>query len=493
MAFLDERETVNDVGPTCVAAVKDLSRKLYDNRAKFGGFRRMFKKDVVSALTTSPVEGQIGEQRKCGANAKTQMDDAVRVLTERADNNLNEHLSDAHRELASVNLFSRSPTSQYLIVRGEALICKYHSEKEYVKSARTSYFTWIAWNNFCVEKKHFTQHTHKRDRLFSRLTRMLRVSRLTLTQESDGTWFINCDCGCRENSGVPCSCFFKIADDAGIPDEDVVHLCMVTPKFLKWWQSHYGTQSSIGDLLYEAQSQSFRDKDKGIQIPSSVARALLGPDTFTESDFPILGKETLPSDYKEAQYMLKKSSCTSLDVSNYRNSCGSTSSKSSSLFPRRVTTRSRSSLGDCLSPTDGSLYGNLSSTGDDLLRRLEQSEAPLQSERPDQHFKSADEHKMYVTFSKAMDDAKTSLLENFSMLCKHHNVKSPIMAKYQDSCVSHINSCSAALRQETEDVMKNQASNDDTSSNRTGLKFSGEESCDYVSPARQVRRKGPKG
>ena len=118
------------MGPTCVAAVKDLSRKLYDNRAKFGGFRRMFKKDVVSALTTSPVEGQIGEQRKCGANTKTQMDDAVRVLTERADNNLNKHLSDAHRELASVNLFSRSPTSQYLIFCGEALICKYHSEKK---------------------------------------------------------------------------------------------------------------------------------------------------------------------------------------------------------------------------------------------------------------------------------------------------------------------------------------------------------------------------
>ena len=492
MTFLDERETVNAVGPTCVAAVKDLSRKLYDNRAKFGGFRRMFKKDVVSALTTSPVEGQIGEQKKCGANAKTNMNESVRLLTERADRNLNERLSDAHRELASANLFSRSPTSHYLILRGEALICRYHSEKQYVKSARMSYFTWITWNNCCVDKKHCVVYKHKRGRLFSRLTHMLRVSRLTLTQESDGTWFIKCDCGGRENTGVPCSCFFKIADDADIADKDIVHLCMVTPKFLKWWHSHYGTPSPIGDLLYDAQSQSFRDKDKGIQIPSSVARALLGPDTFTDSDFPMLGKETLPSDYKEAQYMLEQSTCTSLDVSNYRSSRGSTTSQNSTLGRRTVTTRSRSSLGDCLSPT-GSLYGNMSSTGRDLLRQLEQSEAPLQCERPAQHFKSSDEHKMYVTFSKAMEDAKHSFLENYSMLSRHHNVKSSSMAKYQDSCLSHIISCSSALRQETEDVMNSPPKTNEKSSGPNGLKFSGEESCDYVSPARNVRRKGPMG
>ena len=56
--------------------------------------------------------------------------------------------------------------------------------------------------------------------------------------------------------------FFRICDNAGVPEKDIVHLCMISPKYLKWWQTHYGTPTPIGELLYAAQKQAFADKKK---------------------------------------------------------------------------------------------------------------------------------------------------------------------------------------------------------------------------------------
>ena len=89
---------------------------------------------------------------------------------------------------------------------------------------------------------------------------MLRVNHLTLTRYDDGSWFVLCDCGVREDLGVPCDCFYRIAENAGITMDEIVHICMVSPRHLKVWQTHYATSSKMGDLLYEAQEQSFLDK-----------------------------------------------------------------------------------------------------------------------------------------------------------------------------------------------------------------------------------------
>ena len=51
----------------------------------------------------------------------------------------------------------------------------------------------------------------------------------------------------------------------------IVNLCMISPKYLRCWQTDYGTESRTGELLYEAQEQYFIDKDKGIRLSKMVS------------------------------------------------------------------------------------------------------------------------------------------------------------------------------------------------------------------------------
>ena len=153
--FLNKPSTIDAVKRPCIVAVRALARKMYTNRVKFAGFSRMFLKDVVSAMTTSPVEGQIGESRKTGVNAATSLQDSMTKLVGRADRNLDERDLAAHQELALVNHASFSPTNQYLIRRGEYLVCRCHDECLPLKSAQTTSHTWITWDNSCVEMNEF--------------------------------------------------------------------------------------------------------------------------------------------------------------------------------------------------------------------------------------------------------------------------------------------------------------------------------------------------
>ena len=467
--------------------MKDLARNLYDRRTKFGGFRRMFKKDVTSALTSSPVEGQIGEQRKVGVNASTQMHDSIRKLLRRANNNLDDRHAAAHEELASLNYFSRSPTSRHLIKRGEALVCRCHAARRFVKSARVSSCVWIAWNNESVDKK------HPRHPLFLRITDILRVSRLVLTREADGSWFLRCTCGGRENLGVPCECFFKIAEDAGVPEEHIVHLCMITPKFLKLWQTHYATDHPISEALYAAQHQAFLDKDKGIRLTDIVAQYLVRTEATSDEDYPILGSNTLPSDYEEAMFMQDQSVCTASDVSEYRQQRHSGTSTSNSTVCTRRITRSRAALGDLLTTTDVETYGNLSFGAQAMQTSLDENELRSPQSRPPGHFHSKAEHDMYVQFSNQFDDSKRAFLESFNQITRHHGVDSQTMAEYSTLCLDTLTSCSENLRRRTRQLMTTSVDRDEADVPQNTLLFSGEETQTYISPTRNVRRKGPMG
>ena len=239
-------------------AVQTLVHSLYTNRVKCSAYRIMYLKDVVSAMTTSPVEGQSSRTRKIGVNACTHLDDSLKIMMCRGKRNLDKRISDAHRELASVNMSSRSPTNAYLIWRDGAFVCRYHENRVGLKSAQLLSSTWITWDNSSVERK------STRPPLYSKITQMLCVSRLGLRRDKDGAWFVKCTCGGRENVGVPCACFFIIAENAGVPEENIVHLCMISPQYLRCWQTDYGTQSKTGQLLYQAQTQAFIDKKKGI-------------------------------------------------------------------------------------------------------------------------------------------------------------------------------------------------------------------------------------
>ena len=200
--FLQLPSTVRAVGKPCVDAVKDLQLDMYTKQAKFAGYQRHYVKGATSAMTTSPAEGQILNTRKLGVNAQTPMDRSVKKSLGRVVSNYCDRHAAAQRELAYVSLSSRSPTSQYLNQRGEGLLDRYYDARKFLKSARKSEFTWLTWNNDIIDQP------EERDPLYAQITRILRVSQLTMKQDEDGSWFIRCTCGKREDLGVACDCFF---------------------------------------------------------------------------------------------------------------------------------------------------------------------------------------------------------------------------------------------------------------------------------------------
>lgn len=147
---------------------------------------------------------------------------------------------------------------------------------------------------------------------------MLRVSRLELPRDEDGAWFIKYTCGGQENVGIPCACFFWIVQNASVPKDHIVHLCMISPKHLRCWQTDYGTQSKTGELLCQAQAQCFIDKKKGIRLSKVVADHLRQAKT-QHGEFPRLGPNTLSSHYKEALFMMDWSTCTMSDIVGFCN------------------------------------------------------------------------------------------------------------------------------------------------------------------------------
>lgn len=489
--FLDLDETKKAVGVACTKAVRQLARNLYDNQVKISGYRRMFLKDVVSAMTTSPVEGQIGETRKVGVNACVQMPDAINKMVRRVDVTLDERNKNAHRELYTNNLNSRSPTSPYLIQRGEGLVCRSYELRLPLKSAQVEQQKWITWNNAAVGRK------DPRGKVYSHITKMMRVSQLRLHKDEHGSWFVQCDCGGKENLGVPCQCFFRICENAGVPEKDIVHLCMISPKYLKWWQTHYGTDTSIGKLLYTAQKQAFADKKKGIRVTNELALVLLKDESMDTPLYPQFGPNTYPTDFSEAMFMMKQAACTKQDILNYRDAQKSKGQTATPTKKQRDMTCPI--LGKPISQLDLDTHGFLSEGAQSLHAQLQANElqSPLTRKFGSATTKQGQE--MYSRFRHVFDETKNNFLQQLDQLGKHHQAQSKQMKQFERNCMAHVTALRNACDQEFQEMMSDTRSeakkgqeDSDGGANEPTMKFSGVEDS-YVSPRRHTRSRGAYG
>ena len=100
---------------------------------------------------------------------------------------------------------------------------------------------------------------------------------------------------------------------------------------------------------------------------------------------------------------------------------------------------------------------------------------------------------MYVQFSNQFDDSKRAFLESFSQITRHHGVNSQTMAEYSALCLDTLTSCSENLRRRTRQLMTTSVDRDEADVPQNTLLLSGEETQTYISPMRNVRRKGPMG
>jgi hypothetical protein len=127
---------------------------------------------------------------------------------------------------------------------------------------------------------------------------------------------VTCTCGVRGRVGVPCECFFTIANSGKIESNDIIDIGMVDVRYLKLFNAHYGEDNHLGQLLYNAQQQCFTYENEGILVSEEFAMTLIGDDDQT---YPKLGPNTTEEDFREATYVIGRTSTTRLDMEMYRN------------------------------------------------------------------------------------------------------------------------------------------------------------------------------
>ena len=156
------------------------------------------------------------------------------------------------------------------------------------------------------------------DPLYHVIPHFLRICKITLVTDPSGGKFAKCTCGEREGVGVPCNGVFKICDDAGVPDQDMVHPCMVDVRYLKLYHTHYGKEGDIAELLLTAQKEGFLNKGKETEITTELMHLLRS--TVDDTVYPLIGKNTTEDDLVEAMFAMERSTTTVMDIERVRQS-----------------------------------------------------------------------------------------------------------------------------------------------------------------------------
>ena len=168
---------------------------------------------------------------------------------------------------------------------------------------------WMVWNCNAID------HIEVPDPLMLHLPRFVRVRQLHLTSNSAGKHFVKCTCEGRTREGVPCSCFFRISDNAGVNSEDIVDLGMVDARYLRMYNSCYGEDSPNGALMYTAQRECFENERMGTLVSENTMHKLVHDD---DAEYPIMGISMTEKDFDEAKYVMSLNACTTLDLEQWR-------------------------------------------------------------------------------------------------------------------------------------------------------------------------------
>ena len=164
---------------------------------------------------------------------------------------------------------------------------------------------WFVWNWYGNDNKEMKYP------LSLYLPSFLWVRELYINEVSGEQNFVTCTCGVRGRVGVRCECSFTIADNGRIASEDIIDVGMVDVWYLKLFNAHYGEDSHLGQILYDAQQQSFAYENEGVLVSEEFAMSLIGDDNNT---YPKLGANITEEDFWEATYILGRTSTTRLDM-----------------------------------------------------------------------------------------------------------------------------------------------------------------------------------
>ena len=311
LKFLKMKTTRKVLGKKCIHAVKELQKNLQTKEAKLANYIRMGMKNCMDACTTSPVESN-NNAIKHGAfkvTSNMNIDKVTKNLMNHINSRLRKRRHKAIRQVNQVSKASRAHTKNHVIPKGQGLIDRNYDAREHGKSAQVGPNKYIV---FDFDRHDYAEIT---DTIQVYLPKFMRVRELSVDTSASGTNFVNCSCQGRKRYGVPCRCYFRIADNGLVNEEEIIDLSMIDARYLKLFNAHYGDGGKLGECLYEAQTQCFKNEHNGIQVSNNLAMKLKGS---MNAEYPILGKNTNQKEFNEAMHVLSLDCCDQFDLERYR-------------------------------------------------------------------------------------------------------------------------------------------------------------------------------
>ena len=240
-SFLRDDRTLTDLGSSCVAAIIAFAESLMDKEKYLGNHIRLYTTNCMDSETTSPVESQNSiVKEKLGVNANMDIHRSIEKITKNTNRAIHLQKEAALRALNQVNLSSRAPTKNIIIAKTQAIADHNYDERSSYKLCKIGSDKWLCW---CFESANYSDMSLE---IWpsSALPGFLRVRKI-IRKFSSSLTFLWCDCGFYDRCGVPCSHIFRLVDEMSI---NMIHV-----RHWKVYDAHYGDNTTLGQLMIQAQ------------------------------------------------------------------------------------------------------------------------------------------------------------------------------------------------------------------------------------------------
>ena len=201
------------------------------------------------------------------------------------------------RNLEQMNLSSRSPTRQYIVLRSQAIADQNYDASKKIKMCRKSSSTWYCW---CFES---TLSNDEAIWPMSALPRYRRVRHVTV--KSRGNFrFLWCDCGFYDRIGIPCPHIFRVVGEMSL---NMFHI-----RHWRYYEAYYNDPTHLGQQLVQAQKEHFDNEGMGVRLMKEQVEKIThesGDDeSSTIDDNIIRASNTTLNDWADAKFVITK--CT---------------------------------------------------------------------------------------------------------------------------------------------------------------------------------------
>ena len=274
LEFLSRKETVDDLGEECIAAVKKLQSQLRTKEFKLANYLRFQIRNSNDASTTSPVESANSWMKSGDVNVDSNMNanNSTTRVVRGINNRLKKRKNEAMREVKKTYKASCAPTNPFVISKGQGQIDHCYDCRLHMKSAWINADTCLVWDfDAWVEEVSTTNITNLS--LLCNVPIFMRIRHVSVTSDFRGN-YLKCSCMKWKRRGHPCECIFCVLENTDLPDEKKMDMAMIEVRFWKAFSAYFGDDTPIGRMLVDAQSQGYRGENYGVAISTEVLTSI---------------------------------------------------------------------------------------------------------------------------------------------------------------------------------------------------------------------------